>query len=342
MLSIGQKFIAMANCIYVEKAVRDHQRTQEIIRRHPHAPIVEIEHQGEVFNPRAQNFRLQKANPALIIAGKHQRRVLAAPQGYGLGGSYNYYFSHMLNCLYDCRYCFLQGMYPSAHHVIFVNYEDFADSINTLVKQHAGEGVWFFSGYDCDSLAYEPVTGFAEYFVPVIANTENAWLELRTKSTQIRQLLKLQPCERVVTAFSFTNAHCHEKLEYGVPSIAKRIRAMKSLSDAGWPIGLRFDPLVYHQNYRRAFTELLQQIVSEIDPDRFHSISLGAFRLPKDNFRQINRLYPEQPLFAQNLELNNGMMSYPLRLEQTMVSDCENELMKYFKPGIYHACEWHE
>lgn len=332
----------MVSCVYVEKAVRDHRRTQDILGRYPQTPVVEIEHQGEVFNPRAQNFRLQKANPALIIAGKQQRRVLAAPEGYGLGGSFNYYFSHMLNCLYDCRYCFLQGMYPSAHQVIFINYEDFADSITDIAKRHVDEAVWFFSGYDCDSLAYEPLTGFAEFFLPLIADIDNAWLELRTKSTQIRQLLKQPPCERIVTAFSFTDAHSHEKLEHGVPSIAKRIQAMKTLSDAGWPIGLRFDPLVYHDNYRQAFSELLEQIMGEIEPDRFHSISLGAFRLPKNNFRQITRLYPEQELFAQDLHLNNGMMSYPLDLEQTMIAYCESELMKYFKPDIYHACDWYE
>lgn len=332
----------MVSCIYVENAVRTHPRTLDILSRHKQVAIVEIEHQGEVFNPRAQNFRLQKANPALIIANKHARRVLAAPPGYGLGGSHNYYFSHMLNCLYDCRYCFLQGMYPSAHQVIFINYEDFADSISETVAQHADEAVWFFSGYDCDSLAYEPVTRFADFFVPFFARSENAWLELRTKSTQIRQLLKHEPCERIVTAFSFTDQHSYEKLEHGVPSIEKRIAALKTLSDAGWPVGLRFDPLVYHDNYAEAFAQLLGKIFDAIDGDKIHSVSLGAFRLPKDNFKRINKLYPDEALFVQNLELNHNMVSYPLAEEQAMIQDCEAQLLKYIPAHIYHACEWYE
>jgi len=248
----------------------------------------------------------------------------------------------MLNCLYDCRYCFLQGMYPSAHQVIFVNYEDFADSITEAVELHAPDPVWFFSGYDCDSLAYEPVTRFAEFFVPFIARTENSWLELRTKSTQIRQLLKIEACQRVVTAFSFTEAYSHAKLEHGVPSIAKRIEAMKALSEAGWPIGLRFDPLVYHDNFTQSFARLIEQIFSSIDASHIHSVSLGTFRLPKDNFRQIQRLYPDEALFAQKLELNNAMMGYPLSQEQTMINDCESLLMKYINPETYFPCEWYE
>lgn len=332
----------MVSCIYIETTVRDHPRARKILDRYRQVPVVEIEHHGEVFNPRAQNFRLQKSNPALIISSKHKRRVLATPDGYGLGGKHNYYFSHMLNCLYDCRYCFLQGMYPSAHQVIFVNYEDFADSITQTVEHHSPDPVWFFSGYDCDSLAYEPVTRFAEYFVPFIARTANAWLELRTKSTQVRQLLKIQPCERVVTAFSFTDAHSHAKLEHGVPSISKRIEAMTILSEAGWPVGLRFDPLVYHDNFAQSFAQLLEQIFSAIDPNRIHSVSLGAFRLPKDNFRQIHRLYPDEALFAQNLELNNAMISYPLSQEQSMIKDCESMLMEYINPETYFPCEWYE
>lgn len=332
----------MASHVYVEKAVIDHPRTLQILKRHPRAAVVEIEHHGEVFNPRSQNFRLQKLNPALIIAGKQHRMALPAPPGYGVGGNYNYYFSHMLNCLYDCRYCFLQGMYASAHQLVFVNYEDFADSITDIADQHPEQAVWFFSGYDCDSLAYEPVTGFAEYFVPYFAGLDNAWLELRTKSTQIRQLLKHEPCQRIITAFSFTDAYSHGKLEHGVPAVEKRIQAMKTLYDAGWPIGLRFDPLVYHDNYRQAFAELLAQIFDAIDADKIHSVSLGTFRLPKNNFRQMSRLYPEEPLFAQNLALNNGMMGYQPDVEQTMISDCEAELLKYISPDIYHACEWYE
>ena len=45
----------------------------------------------------------------------------------------------MLNCLYDCRYCFLQGMYRSANYVLYVNYEDFTKDIDTLLEQADNE-----------------------------------------------------------------------------------------------------------------------------------------------------------------------------------------------------------
>ena len=29
-----------------------------------------------------------------------------------------------MNCVFDCEYCYLKGMYPSANLVVFVNLED--------------------------------------------------------------------------------------------------------------------------------------------------------------------------------------------------------------------------
>ncbi len=331
----------MVSCVYIESGVSHHRRTLDISRRMKNTPVVEIDHYGEVFNPRAQNFRLQKRNPALIIANKQKHRVLPVPEGYGLGGRHNYYFSHMLNCMYDCRYCFLQGMYSSAHQVIFVNYEDFAADISEIATHHGADSVWFFSGYDCDSLAYEPVTRFARFFVPVFAQIDNAWLELRTKSTQVRQMLNLEPCERVVTAFSFTDQYSHGKLENGVPSLGKRIAAMQSLIDSGWPVGLRLDPIIYHENYRQDFTRLLETIFATIDAKNLHSVSLGAFRLPKTHFKQISKLYPDEPLFAQNLALSKGIVSYALSQEQEMIDYCQEQLLQFISPEIYHPCDWH-
>ena len=108
--------------IYVEKKIKEHPRTKLILSKLKKAKTIEIDRYGEIFNKRNQNFRIQKNNPDLILAFKNEGYVLPTPEGFGVGSSKNYYFSHMFNCIYDCRYCFLQGMYSSANYVIFVNF----------------------------------------------------------------------------------------------------------------------------------------------------------------------------------------------------------------------------
>ena len=71
----------------------------------------------------------------------------------------------MLNCIYDCKYCFLRGLYNSAHHVFFVNFEDFIEDIEATIKKHkSNEPIIFFSGYDSDSLVFDFMTGFVSTF----------------------------------------------------------------------------------------------------------------------------------------------------------------------------------
>jgi len=173
--------------IYIEEEIAEHPRTQRICQRFPKARLVSIRRYSDVFNSRAQNFKAQKKN---------------------------YYFSHMLNCVYDCRYCFLQGMYQSANYVVFVNTEDFLNDITKATEQHE-EPSWFFSGYDCDSLALDPITHFVSDCLEHFSGSPNAYLELRTKSTQIRPLLNREPLSNVVVAYSLSPSAIVEAEELG-------------------------------------------------------------------------------------------------------------------------------
>lgn len=328
----------MIETIYLESAVADHPRTREILRRFPHARTIECQRYGEVFNPKAQNFRLQKQRPSLILAEKHQKFVLPAPDGYGIGGQRNFYFSHMLNCLYDCRYCFLQGMYQSANYVLFVNYEDFAEQIRQISAETPDRSCHFFSGYDCDSLALEPISGFAETFLPVFEQIPNAWLELRSKSTQVRSLLQREPLARCVVAFSLAPETVADKVEARAPGVAKRLEAAVKLQRQGWPIGLRFDPLIYQHNYRELYNELFSQVFASLDAEQIHSVSLGAFRLPEQYFKKIHKLYPEERLFASPLISEAGMVAYRKDLEQAMMQDCGDMLRQYIAEEQLFPC----
>ena len=328
----------MIETIYIEEAIREHPRTLKICAKFPKARKISCNRYGEVFNPKAQNFRLQKQKPALILAEKFKNFVLEAPPGYGIGANRNYYFSHMLNCLYDCRYCFLQGMFQSANYLLFVNYEDFQDDIRSISAEFADEAMHFFSGYDCDSLALEPVTNFAEEFMPVFKSIPNAWLELRTKSTQVRSLLQMPVFDRCIIAFSFTPEEIAAAVEHKAPSVERRIEAMCKLQAQGWLLGLRFDPLIYQKGYLQQYERLFEKIFAQIKLDTLHSVSLGVFRLPEKFYKTMLRLYPDEKLFAGPLQQQQGMRSYPTQMEQEMTASCAEKLLQYIPQSKFFPC----
>ncbi len=327
----------MIHTIYIEEEIRDHPRTLRICQRFPNARTIYCERYTSVFNNNSQNFRLQKKNPALILAKKHQKYVLPTPAGYGVGSERNFYFSHMLNCLYDCRYCFLQGMYRSANYLIFVNYEDFFEEI-TNTASASTEDSWFFSGYDCDSLAMDPVTDFMPTALEYFSNHPKSYLEIRTKSTQIRSLLNHEAMPNCVVAFSFSPNNTYKKLEHGVPDINKRIRAMKKLQNNGWRLGLRLDPVIYSPTLQADYESLLENIFQSIDAKLLHSVSYGMFRLPKPFYKKMIRLYPEEKLFSLPLTEHDAQVSFEQTTELSSLETVHTALLKYVEEKIIFPC----
>lgn len=325
----------MLGAVYVEDEVADHPRTLAILARVPAAvPRVRCGRWGEVFNPRGQSFRVQKQRPSLVLARRHERRVLPVPEGYGLGGR-GFYFSLTLNCPYDCRYCFLQGMYRSAHWVVFVNLEEFVADVARTAGETDGES-WFFAGYDADSLALEGMTGHVADLLPALAAIPGARLELRTKSTHVAPLLAAEPSQRVVVAWSFTP---HADLEPGVPPLASRLAALRRVAERGWRVGLRFDPLIWSEGFRDAYDRLLDAVFVAVPPAALHSVTLGPFRLPSGFFRTVERLYPEEPLFAGPLVDRGGLVSYRAELESEMVDFVAGRLRDRVPAAALFPCE---
>lgn len=329
----------MFQCLYIEEEILSHPQTRRFCERFAHLPHIICKRYGEIFNRRRQNFRLQKEKPSLILAKKFDHFVLETPDGYGIGGKRNFYFSHMLNCIYDCRYCFLQGMYQSAHHVVFVNFEDFQQAIEAKIQEAPLEPSYFFSGYDCDSLALEPLTHFVENMLPFFASRPNAYLELRTKSINTQFLLQRSPLANCIVAFSLTPKEISEALEHKTPPLARRLKALQQLQEKGWPIGLRFDPLIYCDNFKDLYHSFFEEVFSLLDATRLHSVSLGAFRLPKAIYKNIASLYPNEKLFAHSLEERAGHISYRKSIEKDLISHCQEELMRYIPSAIFFPCQ---
>lgn len=325
--------------IYIEQELQNHPRVQAIQERFPKSPTVLCNRYQEVFNRKGQNFRLQKQNPSLILARKHKNWLLPIPSTYGIGGKNNFYFSHMLNCPYDCRYCFLQGMFSSAHYVLFVNYEDCMQAITDKLSEFPNEDVYFFSGYDCDSLAMETVTHFTSTFLPFFSKHPRAILELRTKSFHTKTLLDHPPIPNCIIAFSLTPLKISQVLENKTPPLHKRLEAMQTLQKTGWTVALRLDPMIYSDSFEEDYKQLIEEIFSCIDSNKIHSVSLGPFRLPKNTFKNILSLYPKEKLFAYSLEETKELISYPQEIEQSLSLYCQKLLLQYLPKEKIFACQ---
>jgi DNA repair photolyase len=103
----------------------------------------------------------------------------------------------------------------------------------------------------------EPVSGFCDSFIPFFANRPEMTLEIRTKSTQVRKLLEFDPLPNCVVAMSFTPEAAAKRWEHRVPAITKRLLAMRKLQQAGWPVAIRFEPVIAEARGRKQLCALV-------------------------------------------------------------------------------------
>ena len=131
------------------------------MERFSKASLIECENHKEIFNQLGQNFRLQKKKPALILAEKKGNLSLQFQRL--MVWRLESIISTFLICSTACMtadIASLQGMYPSAYYVLYVNFEDFIADIRSKTEKHPNENTWFSPGYDCDSLALENISSF--------------------------------------------------------------------------------------------------------------------------------------------------------------------------------------
>ncbi|PIS00573.1 MAG: DNA photolyase [Chlamydiae bacterium CG10_big_fil_rev_8_21_14_0_10_35_9] len=325
----------MIETVYLEKEIKNHPRADKIINRVNPKRVIEIERYQELFNLKSQSFRLQKNKPSLILAKKHGKFIHPIPEKYGIGGKENYYFSHLLNCPFDCQYCFLQGLYRSANYVLFINYEDFMEEISKKKDQET----YFFSGYDADSLALEPKSHFVAEFLPFFESLPHSFLELRTKSIFTRPLINHQAIANCIVAYTLSPESICKEVELKAPPLHKRLKSIVDLQQNQWKIGLRFDPLIYVDNFESTYKNFFQEVFSKINLDLLHSVTLGTFRLPSSFYKPMKKQVKNQKLLAVLEKTPDNQYTYPPEKLEKLLHFCTEELLHYVNKEKVFLCQ---
>ncbi len=275
--------------IYVEDSILEHENTKLIISKIKNPVIINIKNYLEIFGRKKQDFLLQKENPSLILAKKYNNFIYPNPpycQNFGYKNSY--YISMVLNCLFDCKYCFLQGMYDSGHLVIFVNIEDY---VNELAKIKPPAMV--FLSYDTDLLAIENLTGFIHKIYNFSDRLKGIVLEIRTKSSNFKVIEDLKSLSNIVLAWSLLPDELIKIFEAKTPPLIERLKAICKALEKGWKVRLCFDPLIFLKDSLTYYEKMINTICQHIDVNKVFDISLGNFRMNKDYLKKAKSLRPE-------------------------------------------------
>lgn len=307
--------------IYVERAAVGHPVTGRILARFPRAEIITVEHYKDVFCRRGQDYVLQHGMQNLILAKKHGTLLYeGAPVCQSFGNENFYYTSCVMNCVYDCEYCYLKGMYPSGNLVIFVNLDDYFAEIERRLARHS---MYLCVSYDTDLAAIEPVTGYVGAWVEFV-RAQNAKrpgrlkIELRTKSADGGLWQSFAPEDGVICAFTLSPQAVIDDCEHRTPSLLQRTRAAAAALAAGFPVRLCFDPMIYCKDWRAQYASMTEQVFSRIAADKLIDVSVGSFRISQDYLKKMRRCEPDSAVVQFPFRNEGGVYQYPPELMEEM------------------------
>ena len=323
--------------IYIEEGAENTPLAERICSFFPDAVKIPVHSYKEIFSRPGQSYGEQKKSRSLILARKKDGFLYeGSVMCHDFDQKYFYYCTNVLNCVYDCEYCWLKGMYGTANLVIFVNTEDFLKETEKLLEEHP---VYLCLSYENDLVPLENMTGLLGEWASFVMKHEGLLTEIRTKCADQEIWERLPASDRIIPAFTLSPDPVIQSMEHGTPSLKQRLQAVKAASDAGFRPRLCFDPVFAVKGWKDIYREMIRETMTWVRADQIRDISIGTFRLSKDYLKKMRRAFPLSPCVQYPYALKDGYYGYDEKTVREITGQIRKELLEYVRPDQIYTLE---
>ena len=210
-----------------------------------------------------------KTTFAIVVSPPGQRRLQPIPP------SADWQFHVAQGCPAHCQYCYLAGSlsgppvtraYANLPEILEGLYEYAGKgTITSKSRDRAEEGTTFEASCYTDPLGIEHLTGALAESIRCFGAWE-APVQLRwtTKFAAVDSLLALRHEGRTRVRFSLNAASVSRDFEGGTASVTERLRALRKMALAGYPVGLTIAPIMLIENWREEYGALLRGVAEAL------------------------------------------------------------------------------
>jgi spore photoproduct lyase len=278
--------------ILLWQKVATHPEAVRIVNLFPSADVKLIKHQRLVVPPDSLAGQALREGKKLLMIGETSSFVghFDGQLGPNVRCCPYYKLVPISNgCPYYCTYCYLAFVYRQFSPFIKINI-----NYNTMFQQirktlaHCPGRVSFNMGEMLDSLALDHVTGLTSMLIPFFSHLYNGYLMLLTKSSNIDNLLALEPNAQTVVSWSLNSQQMTETHEPGTASLDERLTAAMKCQEHGYRIRFRIDPGILYPNWQADYGDLIQRALSITRPE---NITVGMLRLFPGHFGLAIKAY---------------------------------------------------
>ncbi len=316
--------------LYIERGAKDFPDSNRIITKFKQSKIIEVDDYKHVFNRRRQTFQFQKRSMKLILAVKKDNFIYDGSRFAPSFGHPNFYYNALiLNCIYNCDYCYLQGMYPSGNIVLFVNSVPYFQAVEDVIETKGS--VYLCLSYDTDLLAFENLIPNCRRWIEWSESHATALLEIRTKSTNFSAIADLKVNPNIILAWTLSPEAIIIRYEGKTPSLTARLSSVNEAIEAGWSVRICIDPILNVNRWQDLYSQLIKKIADTIDIGKVKDFSLGVFRMNHEYLDNIRKMRQDSDILYFPFEHHNGSVSYSHDLKSRMTHFVKN-LILYYSP----------
>ncbi len=246
--------------VYYEPQALDYPLGQELLEKYKYLQWTEIESHNripELINSENKEFTHLKQHLVLGIRKTHKytenHKVSDWLVPYTSSG-----------CRAMCLYCYLVCNYNKCSYLrLFVNREQM---MSRLIKTDAAASVpqTFEIGSNSDLVLENTITGNLNWTIRQFARAGKGNITFPTKFDMVEPLLKLDHGGKVIFRMSMNPDEIIRQVEIGTSFLKERIKALNSMAEADYKVGMLIAPIILVPEWKKLYTELIDTLADEL------------------------------------------------------------------------------
>ncbi len=236
----------------------------------------------------SKSYALAKTTFAIVVAPPSQRKLQPIPP------SADWQFHLAQGCPAHCQYCYLAGSLSGPPVTrAYANLPEILEalrpyaghgSVTSRSRTRAHEGTTFEASCYTDPLTIEHLTGALEESIRFFGAWEpqagpqpdshvqpggaqpapTVQLRFTTKFDAVTRLLALPHHGRTRVRFSVNARSVSRDVEGGTASVPQRLKALRSMALAGYPVGLTVAPIMPVENWQLEYDDLFRAVAEAV------------------------------------------------------------------------------
>lgn len=259
--------------IYLEPAVRQYKRGQEILARFPDAKLIEVPSHWKIlslhgFQGAVENWLKIKRN-VLILGVK--KSLSCRPNNR----SSNFISPSESNgCTMSCAYCYVPRRKGYANPItLFVNIEQIMGYLERHAQRqgpkirpdHVDPEYWVYEiGENGDCSADAALCDNVKDLINLFKRIPNAKLTFATKFVN-RDMLAFDPQGKTRIRFSLMPHKMSKLVDVRTTPITGRVDAINDYTAAGYEVNVNFSPVIYYEGWDADWLELFTELDDKLD-----------------------------------------------------------------------------